>query len=224
MPPALAMVRTRQGHHLRRMRRCCVAVPCLGDLESPHLGDKSKDCRKTVEAPIGKVVAIEFVRLSVRNSYDCLEVHDTATLDTTDKTHMMAEFCGQRTIGTTPPALLRSEGRSVTFRWDNLPTGYSKGFELRWRFVAPPASPASVCGPGGALVSATGTLSDRVATSSRTLAAEGARCSRIIKGPPGTVVRVQFNYLKMPTTSSLKFSRVSAAAGDRYHPLMTAPT
>lgn len=191
-------------------------VDATGRLVPQRIDVNADGCMKTITAPKGKQVVVEFVRLQLRAAYDCLEVYDSAAPDVKDKTHMLAEYCGPRQSGTSVPQNIRSEGNSLTLRWDHKTSSQYvyTGFELKWQFVdAPPAKGADTVCYGGVLTAATGVLADRMVTSGRDRVTLGGRCARAIRGPPHTVVRIEIEYLDIPYSSSTSPSTMEIFRG-----------
>jgi hypothetical protein len=156
-------------------------------------------CDKVIAAPAGKEIRLEFGRLGLADSSDCLKVYDS---DSADQYQVAAEFCGTRPVSTapTPTSLVLHSGKALLV-WTTGSSNSGSGWSVAWSFTDAVADGRSaICG-GDALTGTTGRLVNSM-DDGPTNYYHGTACRRAIVGPVGSVVQLKVNKYDVPTTQS----------------------
>ena len=123
----------------------------------------AQSCTKGITAPVGKEITLEFSRLDLDSSSDCLKIYDS---DKADEFQVAAHWCGDMPNSNsktgTPGKLVLHSGKAY-FEWTTYKTSTPDGFTATWSFTDRPAAsataPSPICG-GGVLTAGTGSLVD----------------------------------------------------------------
>ena len=180
-------------------------------------------------------VTLEFSRMALLSTSDCLAVYDS---DKPDPNQRAAKWCGNMPYASNqqqvnpPPGKLVLHSGTAYLEWTTYQrTTGAKGFSATWAFTARDASasaPTAVCG-GGVLTAGTGTLVDTAPEDTDgQLYYKGTNCRRVIQAPLGSVVRLTVRKWTIPTSTGAgavtlcRGSDVDVACGGKDDPAYLA--